>query len=62
MKILKKNDKHESMGVRRLFSRGGENFPGGGQKHTFSSKTTYYFWMAKTGKGRGEGPLLTPMN
>jgi len=44
------------MGVRRLFSRGGQNFPGGGQKDTIclknaqkhtiffqKSQKTYYF-------------------
>ncbi len=55
------------MGVRRLFSRGGQNFPGGGQKHTiclkipknilFSSKKkskNILFWPARGVKG----PLL----
>jgi len=60
------------MGVRRLFSRGGQNFPGrGGQKHTICSKKhlkKYYFpqknkkkillWSAR---GRGQGhPLALP--
>jgi len=46
------------MGVRRLFSRGGQNFPGGGDK-------TYYFSSKKVekhtilaGRGEGKGPLL----
>jgi len=28
------------MGVRELFSRGGQNFPGRGQKHTICLKST----------------------
>jgi len=55
------------MGVRRLFSRGGQNFPGGGQKHTICQKKhlkTYYFPLKKSKNilfwlARGvKGPLL----
>jgi len=55
------------MGVRRLFSRGGQNFPGGAktyylpkkhQKHTIflqkSQKTYYFGWPG----GGVKGPLL----
>jgi len=59
------------MGVRRLFSMGGQNFPGGaggrGQKHTICLKTCYFhskksknilFWPSKGG-GRVP-PLALP--
>jgi len=53
------------MGVRRLFSRGGQNFPGG-QKHTICKKPlkilfsstmskNILFW---TVRGGGQGPPL----
>jgi len=38
------------MGVRRLFSRGGQNFPGWGLKHTICLK--------RGGGGGGKGSLL----
>jgi len=56
-----------AMGVRRLFSRGGQNFPGGEAKTYYLPKKylkTYYFplkkfknilfWLARG----GQGPLL----
>jgi len=57
------------MGVRRLFSRGGQNFPGeGGAKTYYLPKRhleTYYFPLKKVkkhtilaGQG-GQGPLLS---
>jgi hypothetical protein len=59
------------MGVRRLFSRGGQKFSkeGEGQEPTFCLKSnkkdtffkkslkTYYFWPALAGK-RGQEPLI----
>ncbi len=58
------------MGVRRLFSRGGQNLPGGGAKSYYLPKKcpkTYYFlskqskiilfWPAKGGQ---ETPLALP--
>ena len=58
------------MGVRRLFSRGGQNFPGGGAKTYYLPKKhlkRYYFpqkksknilfWPAKGGGGGQEPPL-----
>jgi len=55
------------MGVRRLFSRGGQNFPGGYKNILFALKTpkkTYYFSLKKSktyyfGRPGGvKGPLL----
>jgi hypothetical protein len=66
-----------SMGVRRLFSRGGAKIFHGGQEYTFCLKNnkimlflsknpkTYYFWTAKAGQGGGAisplAPLRTPV-
>jgi len=60
------------MGVRRLFSRGGQNFPGGGPKHTIclknalkhtifiqKSRKTYYIGRPRGG-GRQVPPLALP--
>jgi len=64
------------MGVRRLFSRGGQNFPGGGAKtyylpknapkHTIffqKSRKTFYFGWPRGGGARAPScpPLRTPM-
>ncbi len=64
----------KGMGVRRLFSKEGKNFPGG-QEPTFCLKSnekdtiyyqkslkTYYFWPALVGQGGGgqEPPLPSP--
>jgi len=55
------------MGVRRLFSRGGRNFPGGGKNILFASKSLKHtFWPAMGGPGKGAStpscpPLRTPM-
>jgi len=62
------------MGVRRLFSRGGQNFSGGvGQKHTlclkkipknilFSFKKTYNFGHPMGAIAPSCPPLRTPMS
>jgi len=50
---LRNGDK-TSMGVRRLFSRGGQNFPGGGAK-------TYYFGRPGGSRAPSCPPLRTPM-
>ncbi len=59
------------MGVRRLLSKGGKKFPGGGQEHTFCLKTTknihffskslktYYFWPG-FGRPGGKSPPFPP--
>jgi len=55
-----------SMGVRRLFSRGGQNFPGGAKTYYLPKKhlKTYYFPLKKSktyyfGRPGGvKGPLL----
>jgi len=50
-----------NIGIRRLFSRGGQNFPGGGgQKHTIclkNTKKTYHF--ARPGGG-ARAPFALP--
>ncbi len=61
---------NQNMGIRRLMSRGGQNFPGGPEGAKKDSiiikkvKKTDYIWPAK---GRGQEPplplpLLEPMN
>jgi len=60
---------YHGMGVRRLFSRGGQNFPGGGKNILFALKTpknilfsskksqNILFWPARGGQGP---PLALP--
>ncbi len=61
------------MGVRRLFSRGGQKSSRGGQEPTFclrnnkkdtiflkKSLKTYCFWPALAGQGGGKSPSLPP--
>jgi hypothetical protein len=64
------------MGVRRLFSSGGQKFSNGGQEHTFCLKSnkkhfsnfsqkslkTYYFWPARGARALLAHPLRTPMS
>jgi hypothetical protein len=62
-----------SMGIRRLFSKGGQKFsrwckniilPKKHQKtYFFSQKSpkTYYFWPALAGQGGQETPLAPPL-